>query len=500
MVVIGGPKSAHGYLIWADPEWAWRTVRSLRGQNATGFLIENYHADIAIGREAFAYYASRPDAPYDAAYWARRIGERYGRPDLGQLLLDAMQHASRILPRLVTLVHSQTDHYMPQFGLPLVYYLEMPTLSSYVFENVQTLDAKGYLRPNLGLCWPNPDWGERVCSVKEFVAGGFRPGATSPPAIADEIEAHSARCTSDLERVRRASRPSDGAYLRSLLDLLALNAALGRHYAAKIRAAVAWERFRRGLGAGQACVAQLSESVRAWEQVVRVADRIYPGNVSLYRSELASAPPWRQNQIWESYAQAQGHWRDSLEPFRRELALVTAEVSHDRRQASLPLWENLRGVPTAELTPLFADDFARKDEVSWTWEPGASCVRPASGSGSGVARLDSRGLPDEWHMMLEWRPGAVRIVPGRRYQVTFRYHVVDPGSEYGNPFAVAARSASGGVPADTGTARTWGAPKGATGRRTVMLTPEKYDDYRLFFSIHGHAAVEIDDLRVGECR
>jgi hypothetical protein len=520
MVVIGGPKSCHGYLLWADPEWAWRTVRSLRGQNVNGFVIENYHEDIAIGREALAYYASHPGAPYDAAYWARRIGEQYGRRDLGPALLDAMQHASRILPRFVTLVHSQTDHYMPQFGLPLIYYLEMPTLSSYVFENVQTLDAKGYLRPNLGLCWPNPDWGERVASVKEFVAGRYRPRATTPPAIADEIDALAARCAADVERVRRQLKPSDGAYIRRLLDLLTLNAALGQHFAAKIRAAVAWERFRRGKGAGQACVASLSASVAAWERVVAVADRIYPGSLRFWRSELASAPPWSQNQIWASYAMVEGSWRENLELFRRELAMVTAEVSQDRRLASLPLWENLRETPPAQLKPLFADDFARRDGRTWEWGPGASCVRTAgqgvsgaaqagssaagsgsgaAGNGSGAARMDSRGLPGEWHMMLEWKPGAVRLLPGKRYQLTFRYRVVDPGRDFADPFAVAARSDRGGVPADIGTGRTWGAAKGAIGRRTVVLQPEKYDNYRLFFSIHGHAAVEIDELRVGEC-
>jgi hypothetical protein len=497
MFVIGGPKSAHGYLIWCDPEWAWRTVRSLRSQNATGFLIENYHEDIFIGREAFCYYALHPDAPYDAAHWAKRIGERYGRPDLGPVLLDALQNASRILPRFVTLVHSQTDHFMPQFGLPLIYYLDMPTLSSYVFENVQTLDARGYLRPNMGLCWPNPDWGERVISVREFVAGKNAKGATTPLAIAEQIEAHASRCRGDLERARQALKPSDGAYLRRLLDLIALNAALGRHYAARIRAAVAWERFRMGKGGGQACVTQLSASVKAWEDVTRVADRLYPGNVHFWRSEVASAPPWTQNQIWESYGMVEGHWRDNVKLFERELELVKAEVSHDRRSASLPLWESLRAIPEAQLKPVFADDFRQRDVRSWSWEQGASFVRSAAKGG--CARLDSRGLPGEWHMMLLWKPGVLKILPGKRYQVTFRYRVVDPGSEYGNPFAVAARSDAGGVPADTGTARTWGAVKGAIGRRTVMLTPEKYDDYRLFFSIHGHAAIEIDQLSVGEC-
>jgi hypothetical protein len=504
MVAIGGPKSCHGYLFWGDPEWARETVRSLRKQNGAGFLIENYHADPAIGREALSYYAYRPDAPYDAAYWAKRIGERYGRPEFGKQLLEAMQHASRILPRFVTLVHSQTDHYMPQLGLPLVYYIEMPTLSTYVFENVQTLDKKGYLRPNLGLCWPNPDWGERIASVREFVAGNAKPGATTPPMIAAQITAHASFCRRDVARVRAALKSTDSAYLRSLLDLLDLNVALGDHFSAKMRAAVEWQRFRAtgSALAGRACVARLAESVAAWERVVAVANRVYPGSLGYWRSDLAAAPPWTQNQIWESYAMTQGHWRDNLAPFRRELTLVREEVARGPRNAALPLWETLRAISSDRLMPVFADAFDARDDGHWVWESGATWTRkPADVLGAkGAVRFDTRSLPGEWHMLLRMRSGAVSLQPGRRYQVTFRYRVIDPGTEYANPFAVAARSEKGGVPADTGTGRTWGGPKGVIGTRTVLLTPQTYDDYTLFFSIHGRAAIVIDDLSVAEVR
>ncbi len=540
MVALGGPKSCHGYLYWCDPEWARLTVRSLREQNGTGFIIESYHADPEIGREALAYYAANPDEPYSPARWEKRFGEVYGRPDLGKPLLAAAQAASRILPRFVTLVHSQTDHYAPQLGLPLVYYTDMPTLSSYVFENVQTLDPNGYLRPNLGLCWPNPDWGEKVVGVREYarsLAGRdarpttalHRPTTTGPgpssrqgsdlagrrasspagrdarpttPAdIAGQIEALASTCRANVRTARAALKPSDSERLRSLLDLLDLSAALGDHYAAKVRAAIDWERWRAGNEAsGAACVKHLSASVDAWEQVVAVANRIYPGNVGYWRSEMASAPPWTQNQIWESYAMVQGHWRDNLEPFRQELALVREEIARGPRSASLPLWEALRAVPASRLTPVFADGFDEAGTARRAWDPGATRTAEASEvlAGAGAALLDSRGLPGEWHMMLRSDRAALRLAPGKRYQVTFRYRVVDPGKEYASPFAVAARSDKGGVPADIGSGRTWGAAKGAAGTRTVLLEPRSYDDYYLFFSIHGAAAVVIDDLRVAE--
>ncbi|MCC6729383.1 MAG: hypothetical protein IT208_08590 [Chthonomonadales bacterium] len=502
MVALGGPKSAHGYLFWGDPEWVRAIVHDLRRQHGTGLFWETYCADPWLAQEAFARFAADADARYDPAAWARIVGAHYGRPDLGADLLAAMRLASGIVPRFIRLVHSQTDHYMPQMGLPLVYYLEMPTLSTYVFENSQTLDSRGYLRPNMGLCWPNPDWGEPVASVREWVAGRARGGAATPERIAAALERDGARCLALVDALRRRAAAADMPDLRSLLDRLQLNAWLGRHFAAKVRAAIAWERFRRGQPGGAACVARLRDSVAAWERVVAVADRLYPGDVTYWRSEIGSAPPWTQMQLWEGYAPAKGHWRENLAPFRREVEIVRAEVARGPELASLPLWEALRAAAPDRLTPIFRDDFERRDDGVWEAGECATWSRDArlALAGRGAVLLDSRKLAGEWHDGIRWRPGAVRLVPGHRYQVTFRYRVVAPSPRDTAPFAVAARSPEGGVAADIGAGRRWGGPRGALGRRTVLLAPERHDDYALFFSVRGRAAVVIDELTVSEIR
>ncbi len=494
MVALGGPKSAHGYLFWGDPEWARETVADLRTQHGTGLFIETYCEEPWLAHEAFARYAYALEDRYDRAAWATRVGEHYHCPESGAALLEAMSRASRIVPSFLKLVHSQTDHYMPQFGLPLVYYLEMPTLSSYIFENVQTTDAKGFLRPNLGLCWPNPDWGEHVLSVREAADGKEHPGATTPESIAQDMEANAKAVETFLDSGEAAAHPE----LSRLFDRLRLNASLGDHYCAKIRAAVAWARFERGEDTGKDCVARLDDSVRAWERVVDVANRLFPEDVPYWKSDLSSAPPWTQNQLWNAYTNVKGHWRGQLEPFRRELELVREAFAQGPDHASLPLWEELRAAPPNKLELVFADDFEKRDETHWIWGDASLTTAPGEAiQGAHSLRFDTRDLPGEWHQGVRCKPDAVPMRAGQRYQISFDYRVIAEGIDYPEgPFAVAARSDTAGIDHDIGEARFWTGRVGSLGRRVVTFAPQGFDDYSVFLSAHGRGAVAIDRFRI----
>lgn len=494
MVALGGPKSAHDYLFWGDPEWARETVRDVRAKHGDGLLIETYCAESWTAHEAFAYYTYHLDEPYDAPAWARRIGGHYGHPELGTALLDAMTHASRIVPRFLALVHSQTDHFAPQMGLPLVYYLGMPTLSSYVFENVQTVDAEGFLRPNMGLCWPNPDWGECIASVDDFARDGEKPGVTGPLDIARDIQEHADACLAAL-----ALLPDETPPIETVKTQLEMNAHLGSHFAAKIRSAVAWAQSRCGKDTGAECLSQLEASIHAWERVCVSASKRYPEPVSCWRSELTSQPPWRQNQVWAAYAMGKGHWRDRLEPFRREASLIREALARPAPERILPLWEDLLAAPAAQCEPVFAEDFEACDDGRWVFDDTAAITHdPAETiTGHGALRLDSRALSGEWHSCICAKPGTCVLTPGERYQAVFDYRVVAEGVEDPDTlFAMAARTPSGGIAHDIGTGRLWTGRAGSLGRRTIALAPETYGDYAIFFSLHGKACIVIDNLAV----
>lgn len=494
MIALGGPKSAHGCLFWGDPEWVRETIKSLKEQNGIGLFIETYIADPWLAQEALSRYAYDLGDKYDEGEWVEKIERHYNCPGLGKDLLSAMKNASSIIPLFLLLVHSQTDHYMPQFGLPLVFYLEMPTLSTYIFENVQTTDEKGYLKPNLGLCYPNPDWGLKVASVWDYAKGKVPKGALTPPKIADDLEKNAMNCLKITKNLRNKIKENEE--LTRLLDRLELNAYLGLHFSSKIRAAVGWAEFKLGKNAAAKVLDNLRKSIDAWEKVVEITNRLYPGDVSFWRCEIASPPPWRQNQIWYSYASVRGHWRDHLEPFKRELMIVERELKKGREKARLPLWEELLAFPNEKLELIFSEDFEEKNE-KWIWGECASLTSKEALSGKSSALLDSRKLKGEWHLALQTAPEAIKLQPGRKYQLEFDYKIIEEGLDYpDNPFCVAGRTPTGGVPYDIGTGRCWDGAKGSLGHRVVLLEPKHFEDYFIFFSLHGRGAVVIDNIRL----
>jgi hypothetical protein len=95
------------------------------------------------------------------------------------------------------------------------------------------------------------------------------------------------------------------------------------------------------------------------------------------------------------------------------------------------------------------------------------------------------------------RPGVVKLERGNKYQLEFDYRVIEEDLDYpDNPFAVAGRSPTGGWEKDIGTRRFWSGRKGTEGHRVIILEPKEFDDYIIFFSLHGRGAILIDNLRL----
>jgi hypothetical protein len=347
MIALGGPKGANAWVFWSDPLWMRDVVADLPRKGAVGMFLEGWQdGGKPLALPAFGRYAWRMVEGDDSAYWRDALAKQYGGHVAGPML-GAMRDASAIIPTFLWLVHSQTDHYLPQFGLPLVHYLGMPTINTYVFENHERIDpATGYLWPRMGLTQPNPEWGIEVMSVVEYVralAGKqtIAAGVLTPPMIADRLEEHAARCLDEIQRVRDLQAVADTADGLAdpgpMLRQMTLDAYLGRHYAEKIRAAVAWELWKDGLGPPEEVERHLAESVTWFDKVGEVAWAIIPHEVGTWRSEIGIEPPWDHLDIWRSYRWEQTHWRDIAGQFHRELDLVREQLKGDRADARLPL-------------------------------------------------------------------------------------------------------------------------------------------------------------------
>jgi hypothetical protein len=459
---------------------------------------------------AFGRYAWRTSDAAGPEHWREMLAARYGRHVAG-LLLDAMREASAILPTFLLLAHSQSNHFQPQYGLPLVHYLGMPTVSTYVFENHERIDPEtGYLSPRMGLAHPNPDWGIEVMSVVDYARALAReqaidPGVRTPGKIADRVEQHAAACLRNLDGVRQvqaiARVAGSLAEPEPVMRHMTFNAYLGHHYAAKIRAAVAWALWKEGAGPAADVERHLAESVEWSDKVGELTWAMWPHEVHTFVSEIGVDPPWGHLDLWRSYRRARTHWRDRAGLFRRELELVRAQLGGDAADAHLPLPGEL-AVPAAETAVIARFDFEDGDPA------GAVIVRDPewrvaiSGQGGDAPVLsggrsliaDTRGSDQEWHIFLQTEPAAVPLRRGETYQVRFKYRVVTPSDEFRAPFAVAGRSASAGAGKDIGSNRTWGGAKGKWGERVVVLEPREYDDYFVFFLIRGRAALALDDI------
>ncbi|UCH35738.1 MAG: hypothetical protein JSV65_05135 [Armatimonadota bacterium] len=507
VITLGGLGTATGWLYWSDPYYIREIMADLPRQNGAGCFFQGldsfgWVAEKWLGWEALGRYWWNPSRPREDDFWRMRIAKRYGVTDVADDFLAASIEASSIPTRLLALLHRQTDHFMPQFGLPLVAYLGLPTLSTYVFENHEGIDEKGRLVPRLGLTWPNPDWGERVVGVRDFVAG--KTDGTTPVQIADELE----RSAKDvLDRVRRMRGSADavtcGAEKWSrMLDQMEMNGHLGVHTAAKIRAAVAWARWRKGSADADDVLVPLRESVGAMEKMADAAARIYPGiEISTWRPGISRPPPWTNLQIWQTDRYRKHDFSDSAAMFRRELEWIEGELSAGYPQPLLPFEDDLAPKPPDARLVLRWDCGAEPPQgLRMNSFPPDAVARIAAGDAPAPLarkRLVAEHRKDDFWFPLTTDPQTLPLRIGKSYWVSMDYWIISDAEELGEWLSAGARTTEGGWRNDIG-ARYMGGPAGTRGKITLTFAPETWDDFYVYVSIHGAARVELDNVEIWE--
>lgn len=501
-LVVGGPGADLNYLFWADPAWMRDIALDVRRHGLAGMFLDDRSADPAIVEEAFGLYAVHPGQAFNARRWEQRFVEVYGAGEYAGQLLELMKHASAIPPMLQRLVHDPSGRFMPQFGLLLVHYLDMPTISSYRPPSPHLMwdPAEGSLPPESGRPPLAPaDWGEQVAGVRAVVQRRAPRGATPPNRVADDMRRHADAGRSLLLNLRH-QQPEDedqAARLTTLLDRLQLNLALGEHMHQKIRAAVGWEGFHARHESNRNCLRSLRASVDAWREVVEVADRLYPDPVPYRQSQIVSVPPWAPQIIANSYRPVVGHWRDQLARFEWEFHLVQLGTNRRSSWPVAPLWDQVDMEPPGNLETIHRLGFEVSDDLRFTLLEGASLTRDADHvlHDRTSVLADTRLLEnDDWQTVMVTDPGHCPLRAGRPHQIAIRYRVLHRGDPTVPAFAVGVMPAGGG-PA-LGTYRAWTAPEKYVGDRFIKTPPLPHDHYVVFVAVRGRVALVFDQISI----
>lgn len=520
------------FLYFGNPEMVHDVVADLYANNqGRGALVQggeywgSWFAELAYAR-----YLNYPDEPYDDARWERVLAERYGSKTLAPPLLALIKAASLLMPTQMKLTHSQSDHFHPQVGLSLGHMLEIPTISTYVFENSQELDERGYLKGHLGLSHPNPDWGEEVLEIGQWVRSlipdaaareqetaswiserrprGFNPRPIegverTPLDVVTQLEGYAQAAQTALAQVAPLlpEATANEEELRKTIERTGVNLAFADYYAKKDRAAIAFEKYRvlGGEDNRKTAIAQLDASVDAWRTYAARMDAFNGGPVGHWRFWSSWPGPYTQNDFWYGYVNMTSTFAEMTPLWERELLLVKESLEGSGTPEP-PTVDDLRrmepgGTPVARIRfeadepQVYALELVGGVKAGITSDP--SLVL----EGASSLLADSRESDSEWNQFLVTTPADVRLEPNTRYQVSMRYRVIERG-EFRAPFAAFFRDASHDMASDRGENRTWGQRNGVVSRRVLRGTTGDFGQYRLVFTLRGKAAVVLDDIVV----
>jgi hypothetical protein len=277
LILVGGPEGAHEGLFWFDPEWAQALVRAMRDEKVGGFWLRVRSVPVLWGAAAFGTAFRDPDGDTER-FWRTRWSRSWG--PRAPLWLTAFQEASRIMPDVLTLLGTAPDGgfpFRPQWGVPLPFFFSRRPVSA--------------------------EWGISVLSVSDTLreAGALeRTSTLTAVEIAQRLHRHA---DTILDILSQLPDPADPAWQQAK-RAATLNGWLGKHFAFKVEAALAWGRFEAGeRAAGATADMALDNAVRAWQQAVVAADALYgPNNewarrlawwqqeARQYRTRLARAP------------------------------------------------------------------------------------------------------------------------------------------------------------------------------------------------------------------
>jgi hypothetical protein len=310
-------------LLWGDPEMAaaYGRVSSFCGSNGVEifeplFFKGRKGSGLSGGRDAYADnsllakggdfekydYTYRvwgrnlynPDS--DADGWRRALSHQFG--DGAEKVEGALAAASRILP-LVTTAHcpsAANNNYWPEmyFNMPIV-----DASRKHPYTDTPSPKRLGTVSPL------DPEFFLGVDEFADELLKGESSGRYSPAWVSSRLDEHAETASARLREAKSKVRDVHSADFRRLAADVAIQAGLGKFFAAKFRAGILFALYERSLHspALEAALKANRAARAAWAELAGAAKGIY-------RDDITFGPDYFQR----------GHWLDRLTAMDEDIA------------------------------------------------------------------------------------------------------------------------------------------------------------------------------------
>lgn len=315
-------------LLWGDPAMAagfgrnaslagsegleWCDPFSLKGREGTALGPRDGYADRSLAtaddweKHAYTYrlvgrLLYDPDA--DPESWRRHLDATMGSVSVPAEA--ALASASRILP-LVTSAHhpsASNNYYWPEIYTDIGIVADEGSVETHYYDTPvpKRFGTVAPLDPELFLT---------AVETASEILHRSPSGRYSALEVADWLEVLSEDATAGLETIQAELPDPAPAWARRFAIDVAIQAALGRFFAGKLRAAVAYELSTAGTGGTSSLGAAVDAYRSARDALAEAADRA----VGVYVDDLTYGPqPWLR-----------GTWADRIPAVNRDLAALEA--------------------------------------------------------------------------------------------------------------------------------------------------------------------------------
>ena len=245
-------------------------AQELRDQFGNGVLLQGVGDELWLFHKAWGYYLQKSGTSdkEDKKYFTNAVKDKFGKRVPAKEFLEAADLIGQALPRVRAHYYGRNWGNMQQYGMLIESYLDMPTHNK-------------FLRPGDGNFYDWLPYGNRtsieMISIRDQVHGKYQPQNPenyNAEDLADLLEKVSKDSEPLLSKLKKA-KPSENEKIwnQNILDLT-YYANLATHYAAKTRAALAWERWVAGKldreVAEEIIESKLDESISAYEKMIDV--------------------------------------------------------------------------------------------------------------------------------------------------------------------------------------------------------------------------------------